>query len=279
MCERLAVLNKPEWKIPLPEPLPEDLTELQKNATLYADVWVTKAPVKEYAWLYSVDLRQGMRAALLDDRCQEERRRIGIEQDNMCRWFGRRLTAAHVALLLPESMYVETALFEFTDLGTDAKYRALLEHERQHLLDLTTSWITTSTRAQYMSYMTNAPRIALKIHSQITGSPSTVEVKWLNLVGTTSEFDNSGSKALPGKAAEHPERGLWHPDDSDSELDEDFVTSDTVFNPAQVILDDIDLETSTGSGVDTNDDIIVLPPWSATRFSILKLVRVPAHRE
>lgn len=68
------------------------------------DVWVSEAPVTTYSWLYDVDLREGMRGAMKRDRCEEEKRRVHWEQQNMCSWFGGRLTAIQVAISLPESM-------------------------------------------------------------------------------------------------------------------------------------------------------------------------------
>jgi hypothetical protein len=32
------------------------------------------------------------------DRCTEEYRRIGIEADNLCRWFGQELAAIELAI-------------------------------------------------------------------------------------------------------------------------------------------------------------------------------------
>jgi hypothetical protein len=39
------------------------------------------------------------------DRCQEERRRLGMEADNLCRFFGRELCAVEVAIATPSSTY------------------------------------------------------------------------------------------------------------------------------------------------------------------------------
>jgi hypothetical protein len=32
------------------------------------------------------------------DRCMEEHRRLGIEADNLCRWFGRELAAIELSI-------------------------------------------------------------------------------------------------------------------------------------------------------------------------------------
>ena len=59
--------------------------------------------VKYLGWLEDVDVREGIRAVLKMDRCLEERRRLGLEADNLCRWFGHELSAVEVALATPSS--------------------------------------------------------------------------------------------------------------------------------------------------------------------------------
>lgn len=103
LCQCLADLHKPQWGVPVPVPLPEDLHQLQHDSTLMEDVWISAAPVTKYSWLYDADLREGMRGAMKLDRCVEECRRVGWELDNMCVWWGTRLTALHLAASLPES--------------------------------------------------------------------------------------------------------------------------------------------------------------------------------
>ena len=50
-----------------------------------------------------VEVRQGIRAILMKDRCLEERRRLGVEADNMWRWYGLELAAVEVASRDPKS--------------------------------------------------------------------------------------------------------------------------------------------------------------------------------
>jgi len=40
---------------------------------------------------------------LKQDRCLEEQRRLGIEADNLCRWYGNELAAIELTLRTPES--------------------------------------------------------------------------------------------------------------------------------------------------------------------------------
>lgn len=110
-CAKLAELYKPEWGIPLPAPLPVMLDNLRGNGStiLMEDVWITRTPGTLPRWLEDSDVREGIRAMLKIDRCKEERLRLGIEADNLCRWFGRELSAVETALVLPSSMFFPTA--------------------------------------------------------------------------------------------------------------------------------------------------------------------------
>jgi hypothetical protein len=102
-CMTLEMLYKPEWDIPLPEPLPTQLAVLRDSSTLMEDVWITPMEGQVPRWLEDADVREGIRAVLKVDRCLEERHRLGLEADNLCRWFGRELSAVEVALATPSS--------------------------------------------------------------------------------------------------------------------------------------------------------------------------------
>jgi hypothetical protein len=41
----------------------------------------------------------------------EERRRLGLEADNLCQWFGHQLAAVTLALRLPSSKYILLTAF------------------------------------------------------------------------------------------------------------------------------------------------------------------------
>ena len=115
-CTRLAELHNPEWGIPLPAALPTKLDELRGNGStvLMEDVWITRTPGVLPRWLEDINVREGIRAMLKVARCREERVRIGAEADNLCHWFGRELSAAEAALVLPSSTY--SALIQFMQL-------------------------------------------------------------------------------------------------------------------------------------------------------------------
>ena len=104
-CEALEKLYKPEWNIPLPEPLPTQLAILRDSSILMEDVWVAPAVGEVPCWLEDSDVREGIRAILKLDRCLEEQRRLGTEADNLCRWFGRELCAIELALKRQSSMF------------------------------------------------------------------------------------------------------------------------------------------------------------------------------
>ena len=102
-CDELQEQYKPEWSFPLPSPLPTELGPLREDASLLADVWVTRPSNTKPKWLEDPQVRQGVRAVLEKDRCLEELRRLGMEADNLCRSYGRELTAVELALRNPRS--------------------------------------------------------------------------------------------------------------------------------------------------------------------------------
>jgi hypothetical protein len=98
-CEKLADLYDPASNIPLPLPLPTKLAELRDNSCLMEDIWITPSESDEILpWLEDSDIRGGIRAMVKSDRCVEEQRRLRMESDNICRWFGRELNAVELAL-------------------------------------------------------------------------------------------------------------------------------------------------------------------------------------
>jgi len=102
-CERLAELYDVSSGIPLPSPLPTKLAELRNDQSLLEDVWISPSVGEIPRWLEDVDVREGIRAVLKIDQCLEEQRRLGIEADNMCRWFSHELCAIELAIRQPES--------------------------------------------------------------------------------------------------------------------------------------------------------------------------------
>ena len=102
-CEQLATMYRPEWELPLPDALPVKLDDLRNNPLLMEDVWITRTVPEVPRWLEEVEVWIGIRAMLKLDHCLEERRRLGVEADNLCRWFGQELFALETAVLSPSS--------------------------------------------------------------------------------------------------------------------------------------------------------------------------------
>jgi hypothetical protein len=62
------------------------------------DVWVSPLTEGKARWLDEPQVRDGIRAMLKRDRSLEERRRLGLEADNLCRWFGQELCSLELAI-------------------------------------------------------------------------------------------------------------------------------------------------------------------------------------
>ena len=102
-CKTLEALYKPEWDIPLPEPLPTQLAVLRDSSHLMEDVWITRNE-GDMPWrLQDMDVREGIWAILKLDQCLEERHCLGMESNNLCRWFSCELCAIELALANPSS--------------------------------------------------------------------------------------------------------------------------------------------------------------------------------
>jgi len=100
----METLYDPSFAIPLPQPLPTELTELRDNSNLMEDVWITPSPQDVPRWLGDTNVREGIKAMQKVDRCIEEERRLEIEADNLCRWWGREIASVELALRDPKSV-------------------------------------------------------------------------------------------------------------------------------------------------------------------------------
>ena len=109
-CVELQRLYQPEWSFHLPAALPVELGPLREDSSLLADVWVTRVSQPTPRWLCDVLVRKGIQAVLAKDRCLEERRRLEMEADNLCRSYGRDLAAVELAMRNPDSQSAWTAL-------------------------------------------------------------------------------------------------------------------------------------------------------------------------
>ena len=108
-CDELRDLAPLDCPIPIPQHLPTELNVLRdiENSGLMEDVWITPCDEgNRPRWLVDVSVRNGIRAMLKADRCLEERQRLGREANNLCRWFGQKLTAVETALRLPQCEFL-----------------------------------------------------------------------------------------------------------------------------------------------------------------------------
>src|ERR1700761_9288931 len=85
-CAEFERLRPPNCQIPVPRPLPTQLSELRDDPALHEDVWVTPSEGHIPRWLDDEDVRQGIQSIHVVDRCMEEDHRLGLEQVNMREW-------------------------------------------------------------------------------------------------------------------------------------------------------------------------------------------------
>ena len=101
-CCKLKSLYNPTCGIPLPQPLPTELSKLRDRSTLMEDVWVMPSSQEVPRWLEEQKVREGIRGMLKVDRCAEEHHRLRKEADNLCRWWGREIATVELALRMPQ---------------------------------------------------------------------------------------------------------------------------------------------------------------------------------
>ncbi|KAG6369896.1 hypothetical protein JVT61DRAFT_13361 [Boletus reticuloceps] len=161
-CEQLEQLYDPLYAIPLPSPLPTKLADLRSDQSLLQDVWITPAEGNIPRWLEDQTVRDGIRALLKRDRCHEEQVRLGMEADNMCRWFGKELAAVELASRLPEYR----------------RYHLLFWQRREELHVLEEQWPSPlASAARYASRAQAAIQLAAQV--AIITTASNVEIQWL----------------------------------------------------------------------------------------------------
>ncbi|EMD38084.1 hypothetical protein CERSUDRAFT_48992 [Gelatoporia subvermispora B] len=129
-CEALEALKqkgKVSNDMPLPHPLPTNLAKLREDTSLFDDVWITASPPHDRPrWLEEPLIRDGIRALLRADRCNEECARLHREAENMCSWFGQELAAVELAMQTPDN----------------GLYAPLLQQRRDNIALLQRRWQT-----------------------------------------------------------------------------------------------------------------------------------------
>ncbi|KAJ8094200.1 hypothetical protein PM082_023409 [Marasmius tenuissimus] len=126
-CAYLETSYRPSYNVPVPKPLPSQLATLRNAelSDLYEDVWVTSSSAPP-RWLTDNNVRKGIRALLILDRCAEERVRLDKEAKNMCFWFRSELRA----------------LMALANDPSSTKYGVLLKLRIQDHLLLVDQWST-----------------------------------------------------------------------------------------------------------------------------------------
>ncbi|KAF9494123.1 hypothetical protein BDN71DRAFT_1483215 [Pleurotus eryngii] len=101
LCGTLEKLHDPTWLVPLPKPLPTQLSGLRDAQELMEDVWITPSDSTVPQWLENLDIQNGIWAMQKIDRCTEESVRLHCEAENMCLWLTTESATIHQALAVP----------------------------------------------------------------------------------------------------------------------------------------------------------------------------------
>ena len=185
-CKVLEDLRPPDKDIPIPQLLPADLTQLRNNnSKLMEDVWIGPMTDQKMRWLEEPEVSKGIKAMLKQQQCLEERRRLGIEADNLCQWFGEELCAVELALRCPECLLSPSSIMHMSNSSTaDTRFEGLLKQKREHVLLLKTRWTNPMTHAlRFEEHIKTAERLS----QEITGMK--VQTSYVQL--TTVTMDNT----------------------------------------------------------------------------------------
>ncbi|KAF7975585.1 hypothetical protein HWV62_9141 [Athelia sp. TMB] len=175
-CAQLSDLHDPSWSIPLPQPLPTNLAALRDRSDLMEDVWISRREEEMPRWLSDLSVRDGIRAMLKKDGCLWERRRLGREADNLCRWLGKELAAVELAIRLP----------------ANSSLRTLLAEHRRQLQFLQERWSTPlASNARFQTAVQEATKTA----QILMGEEPVVVLDWIDPVVAQNNviFDIDGT--------------------------------------------------------------------------------------
>ncbi|KAJ7774618.1 hypothetical protein DFH07DRAFT_865897 [Mycena maculata] len=146
-CANLAELIPPECLIPLPQALSTELNGLREDPSLHDDVWITPTEGEIPRWLDDADVRDGIRALHLADRCSEESSRLPREVQNMSRWLKEEITVVTRALEIHGDSHLKLPLLqrkEYLDYLCMAWAPALTSHHQPLNLQPTEASLTAS---------------------------------------------------------------------------------------------------------------------------------------
>lgn len=105
LCDRLKVLLPQGETFPLPEKLPDDLARLKNEPALLEDVWLSTESAAAGPWLTDKAVRRGIRAQHVVDRCEEEKLRLAVEDENLYTWVYDEVVALECAVSDPASAF------------------------------------------------------------------------------------------------------------------------------------------------------------------------------
>ncbi|TFK61292.1 hypothetical protein BDN72DRAFT_863712 [Pluteus cervinus] len=112
-CETLASIEQSGAEaIPVPTPLPLALAALRDDSALMEDVWITPQGEAKPRWMTDLDVRDGIRAMLKQERCQEEELRLKFEAHNLLVWYEQELRGIEGALSDPAHPHLRTILLQ-----------------------------------------------------------------------------------------------------------------------------------------------------------------------
>lgn len=248
----------PQWEFPLPIRLPTELKVLQSDSSLLADVWVTRVSAVVPPWLADTDVRRGIRAILAKDRCLEERRRLGREADNLCRWYGHQLAAVELAMRLPQSkdLSCEPCYIRLNMVGQDAAVLFLLKQQKEELLLLRFRWRTPLVSdIRFQSQTTQAIQTA----ERLSGTSSSVSMHWVYLNVEEDEADEA-----------------WQTDDPIAD-DESCLVHDTLecISELQATSDYLEADFSATSELEAMSDELLAEPemWISQHNPVSKAAK------
>ncbi|KAG1745423.1 uncharacterized protein EDB91DRAFT_1236330 [Suillus paluster] len=209
-CERLEDLYESGCGIPLPTPLPTKLNELRDDQSLMEDIWIAPSVGEVTHWLDDQDVHDGICAMLKHDRCIKEKQHLGLEADNLCRWFGDELAAIELALQLPQNI----------------RFSILLCQWQEHLGHLQICWSNPlASLLQFESQEKHDKSLAMRL----SGATQAIALRWIpetSISCTTPLEDDEDPEIIPASNDVPPKQialvDVMDIDTPDSEDEEDI---------------------------------------------------------
>ncbi|KAJ6553265.1 hypothetical protein B0H19DRAFT_1377852 [Mycena capillaripes] len=132
-CAKLETLCPVGCRIPIPVPLPTQLTVLRLDPSLHEDVCISPSPGRIPRWLNDDDVRDGIRSLHIIDRCREEAARLNLDRANLRLWLDEELSIVDNALFSHSDTSLTLPLQERQRLLKYLKHRWAQQLQPQHL--------------------------------------------------------------------------------------------------------------------------------------------------